>query len=127
NVAAMEVPLFTVFTLAAVWLSQRRRYLLTGIVLGLGVVTRAEATLDALVVGLILLARYLVNRKAMLASEALTTGLLLFLPSLILGSAWALYNHAISGQWLPNTFFVKHDFALGYVNLENFKNVLAGY
>src|SRR2546425_257657 len=49
NVAGMEVPLFSVFTLAAVWLSQRRHFLITGILLGLGVVTRAEATLDALV------------------------------------------------------------------------------
>src|SRR5439155_9722588 len=78
NVAGMEVPLFSVFTLAAVWLSQRRHFLITGILLGLGVVTRAEATLDALVIGLILLAGSLVNCKTLLASKALTIGLQLF-------------------------------------------------
>lgn len=129
NVAGMEVPLFTFLTLSAVWLSKRRHFFLTGMVLGLGVVTRAEGTLNAFLVGLaVLLPAYLKRRElSVITAEELKLGFQIFLPSLILGGAWSLYNYSVNGHWVPNTYFVKHNFALGYFNLENLKNLLAGY
>lgn len=129
NVAGMEVPLFTFLTLSALWLSRRHHYFLTGIVLGIGVVTRAEGVLNVALIGLaVLLPSYLKRREvSVVTTEELKLGFQVFMPSLILGSAWALYNYSVNGHWLPNTYFVKHNFALGYFNPENLMNVLRGY
>jgi len=129
NVAGMEVSLFTLLMLAALWLTWRSRYLLAGILLGLSVVTRAEGVPNAVLIGLCALLPAYIKRRQMslVTSDELKMGLKLFLPSLILGGAWSLYNHSVNGHWLPNTYFVKHNFSLGYLNLENLWNILQGY
>lgn len=129
NVAGMEVPLFTALTLAAIRLSLKRRYVATGLLLGLSVITRGEGALNGILIGAgALLPIYLKRQEVTLVTEEeLRTGLKLFLPPAVLGSLWALYNYTTSGHFLPNTYYVKHDFALGYFNLENLFNVLRGY
>jgi hypothetical protein len=129
NVAGMEVPLFTLLVLISLWLILRQRYLFAGIVLGLGVLTRAEGVLNALIIGGAVLLPIFLKRKeaSVVTSEELKLGLKIFLPSLVLGLAWSLYNYSINGHMVPNTYFVKHNFALGYFNFENIKNLLGGY
>ncbi len=129
NVAGMEVPLFTLLALLGLWLSRGDHPALTGIVLGLGVITRGEGALTAMLIGFFaLLPVFLKRREAtLITGEELGLGLRLFLPSLLLGGAWALYNYSINGHPLPNTYFVKHNFALGWINPENAWNILRGY
>jgi hypothetical protein len=129
NVAGMEVPLFTLLTLLALTLSQRRRYVWTGIVLGLGVITRGEGALTAILIGFFALFPVFLQRREVTAitRDELKLGVQLFLPALLLGGAWALYNYSINGHPLPNTYYVKHNFALGLFNPENLWSVLSGY
>jgi hypothetical protein len=129
NVAGMEVPLFTFLTLFSLWLTLRHHYFLAGIMLGIGVITRGEGALNALIIGFaVLLPAYLKRREvSIITMEELKMGLQVFLPSLILGGTWALYNYSINGHVLPNTYFVKHNFALGSFNPENLINILRGY
>lgn len=129
NVAGMELPLFTLLTLLAIWLSWKQRYLLTGIILGLTVITRGEGALSAILIGAVPLVTSYARRREIvfLTEEELLLGFKLFLPPLILGGVWALFNYSVGGHFLPNTYYVKHNFALGYFDLENLKNVLMGY
>jgi hypothetical protein len=129
NVAGMEVPLFTLLALLGLWLSRGDHPALAGIVLGLGVITRGEGALTAMLIGFFaLLPVFLKRREAtLITGEELGLGIRLFLPSLLLGGAWALYNYSINGHPLPNTYFVKHNFALGWINPENAWNILRGY
>jgi len=129
NVAGMEVPLFTLLTLLALWLSWQQRYWWTGLVLGLLVITRAEGVVTALLIGTMPLVRSYLRRQqvTLITGEELNLGVKLFLPALLLGSTWALGNYLVNRTPLPNTYFVKHNFALGYFNLENLLNVLLGY
>jgi len=129
NVAGMEVPLFSLLLLAALIASRKGHHLTTGILLGLSVVTRAEGTLNAVLIGGILLVPAYLKRQnlTVLTLEELKLGLKVFLPALMLGGGWALYNHSVNGHWVPNTYFVKHNFSLGVFNLENLANTLQGY
>lgn len=129
NVAGMEVPLFTFLTLLAILFCLRGSYSACGLVLGLLVITRGEGAPVALVVGGVpLLALYAKRTSATTVSAyELRLGSKLFLPALLLGGGWALYNYAYGGHFLPNTYYVKHNFALGYLNLENLVNFTTGY
>jgi len=129
SVAGMEVPLLTLLTLLALYLVARQRYLGAGIVLGLGVVTRGEGVVTALLIGAIpVVGEYLKRRTlAVVTRPELKLVVMLFLPSLLLGGAWALYNHSINGTFLPNTYYIKHNFALGLFNWTNLLGALGGF
>lgn len=129
SVAGMEVPLLSLLTLLALYLVARRQYLWAGMALGLGVVTRGEGAVTALVIGAIPVLREYLKRHtlAVATRRELELGLALFLPSLLLGGAWALYNHSINGTFLPNTYYIKHNFALGWVNVSNLLGALGGF
>ncbi|MDD2621164.1 MAG: hypothetical protein PHC92_10925 [Syntrophomonadaceae bacterium] len=130
NVAGMEVSMFTFLTLLALLLSWYERYILAGLVLGLMVITRGEGTLNALIIGIIPLGMlYFKGHQNLkfIDKNELFLGLKLFLPSFLLGIAWVIYNYSINGHPLPNSYYVKHNFALGYFNLENIINVIQGY
>ena len=129
SVAGMEVPLFSLLTLGALISSWRKKEILTGVLLGLLVITRGEGVLSALLIGAGMLMPLYLRRKrvSIITKRERRISTRLFLPPLILGGAWAIYNHSISGQWLPNTYYVKHYFGLGIVNLTNLWNVLRGY
>ena len=125
----MEVSLFSLLTMGALLSSWRKREILTGVLLGLLVITRGEAVLTALLVGAGVLAPLYLRRKrvSIITKRERRIAIRLFLPSLILGGAWASYNYSISGQWLPNTYYVKHYFGFGVFNLTNLWNLLLGY
>jgi hypothetical protein len=129
SVSGMEVPLTAFLVLLALWAGLRQSYAFCGVLLGLLVISRGEGAPIAFLIGILPLAHIYIKRKvaALITQEELLLVVKLFLPSLILGGAWALYNYSISGHFLPNTYFVKHNFALGYINLENLKNVWVGY
>lgn len=129
SVAGMEVPLFSLLTMGVLLSSWRRREILTGVLLGLLVLTRGEAVLTALLIGAGVLVPLYLRRKrvSIITKRERRIATRLFLPPLILGGAWAIYNYSISGQWLPNTYYVKHYFGFGIVNLANLWNVLLGY
>lgn len=130
NVSGMEVSMFTFLTLLALLLSWQNRYVLTGIILGLLVITRGEGALTAVVIGLFPLAILYYNEHSnvkLIDIKEIKLGVKIFSPSLILGMAWVFYNYTVSGYILPNTYYVKHNFSLGYFNFENSKNVILGY
>jgi len=129
NVAGMEVPMFTFLTLLAILLCLRESYLACGITLGMLVITRGEGTPVALLIGTLPFFVLYLKRKdlTILTTDELKLGLKLFLPALITGGAWALYNYATGVSFLPNSYIVKHNFALGYFNLENLINFTTGY
>ncbi len=129
NVAGMEVPLFTLLTLLALIRLRQGRLLGAGTFAGLALVTRPEGGLNVLVLGLAgLLPLYLRRQEvALLTPEELRSGLKLFGPALLLGLPWAAYNWVVAGHPFPNTYYVKHTFGLGYLNLENLTQVWNGY
>lgn len=129
NVAGMEFPMFTFLTLLAILLCLRESYLACGITLGMLVITRGEGVPIALLIGALpFLVLYLKRKNfTIMTRDEFKLGLKLFLPALIMGGAWALYNHSTGVSFLPNTYIVKHNFALGYFNLENLVNFTTGY
>ena len=129
NVSGMEVSLTALLILAAIWSSLREKYIITGTMLGLLVIARGEGTVVALIIGVVPLIQQYVKREDMtLATEQeLILGVKLFLPPLVLGGAWALYNYSINESFLPNTYYVKHNYTLGYINPQNLLNVWLGY
>jgi hypothetical protein len=129
SVSGMEAGLFAFLSLLAVWLAVRGRHAATGIVLGLLVVTRGEGVLTAAAIAAIPLVRTYATREkvTLVTKKELVLALQLLLPAAVLGGLWALYNHSVSGHWLPNTFYVKHNFSLGWLNLGNLRNILVGY
>src|SRR5262249_25415710 len=48
-------------------------------------------------------------------------------PPLIFGGLWALFNYSVNGTFLPNTYYVKHAYELGYFNAKNLGNIFSGY
>jgi hypothetical protein len=129
SVAGMEVSLFSLLTMGALLSSWRKREILTGVLLGLLVITRGEAVLTSLLVGAGVLVPLYLQRKrvSIITKRERRIAMRLFLPPLILGGAWAIYNYSISGQWLPNTYYVKHYFGFGIFNLTNLWNLFLGY
>lgn len=129
SVAGMEVPLFSLLTLGALLSSWRNKEILTGVLLGLLVITRGEGVVNALIIGTGMLIPLYLRRKrvSIITKRERRIATRLFLPPLILGGTWAIYNYSISGQWLPNTYYVKHYFGLGIINLTNLWAVLRGY
>ncbi len=129
SVAGMEVSLFSLLTLSALLSSWRKKEILTGVLLGLLVVTRGEGVVNALIIGAGMLLPLYLRRKrvSIITKRERRIATRLFLPPLILGGAWAIYNYSIGGQWLPNSYYVKHYFGLGIINHSNLWNVLRGF
>jgi hypothetical protein len=48
-------------------------------------------------------------------------------PALLMGGSWAIYNFLINGHFLPNTYYVKHYYGLGYFNWENLLAIWKGF
>jgi hypothetical protein len=129
RVSGMEVNLLAFLLCLALWFSVRRKDLHCGLALGLAVITRGEAALFVMLVGGIRLAEEYARREqvSFLTANELRLILHLFLPCLILGGAWAAFNAAVSGHLLPNTFYVKHTFGLGWIAPRNLYNIWMGY
>lgn len=129
RVSGMEVTLVGALVLLSAWLYLQKRYLAYGLVTGLAVIARGEtAILWILFGGIVLVRRYLNRDRLIVATRReVSLGIKLFLPALILGGSWALYNYAIGGKPLPNTYYVKHNFGLGLINPTNLANIWMGY
>jgi hypothetical protein len=129
RVSGKEVTLVGSLILLSSWFYLQRRYTAYGLVIGLSVIARGEtAILGILFGGAVLLRKYL-NRDhlTVVTGEEFSLGIRLFLPALITGGLWAIYNHTISAQLLPNTYYVKHNFDLGLINPQNMANLWLGY
>lgn len=129
RVSGMEATLVSFVVVLSCWFFLRRNYLAYGVVVGLGVLARGEtAVLAILFGGIILLREYLQRDRLTVATRGeLALAGKLFLPAVVLGGAWALFNYSVSGKPLPNTYYVKHNFSLGLLNLENMYAVWMGY
>ena len=128
-VSGMEVTL-TGFTLAAaLWAANERRYLSTGIFIGLMVISRGELALVGILLGLVLLLELYLKRESMelVTTEEVLMGLKVYGPALLMGGSWAIYNYLINGHFLPNTYYVKHYYGLGFLNLENLVAIWKGF
>lgn len=116
RVSGMEVCLTATLIALALLSVLNERHVLTGLVFGLMVVTRAELVpVVALIAGAILLREYL-SRDTLeaLRRDELVLAVKLLLPPLILGGLWALLNFSVDGHFLPNTYYVKHDPSVGF-------------
>jgi hypothetical protein len=129
RVAGMEVMLFALLILLALGYAHQRRPMALGITMSLALVTRAEfLPLALLLGGLALGAEYIRRRELVLVTaEEARLWAMLFLPCLVAGGAWVAFNLATGGHPLPNTYYVKHDFALGLVAPGNLLHILQGY
>jgi hypothetical protein len=129
RVSGMEVPLLAFLISLVLWLLFKREYILAGLAMGLSVITRGEAAVVGIISGALFLLREYIQRKelSLITSKEFRFALKLFLPSIILGGAWAVFNLDASGHILPNTYFVKHNFALGVFNADNLYSIWMGY
>jgi hypothetical protein len=130
-ISGMEVTLAALLILLAIWLSLRKAYLWAGLTLGALVVTRGEGVPIAILVGGVpLVVQYLRRDKSkpvLVTSKEAVMAVQLFLPALLLGAAWAVFNRSVSGNLLPNTYYVKHGFDLGIFDLPNMLALFSGY
>ncbi|HEX7541231.1 MAG TPA: hypothetical protein VF352_03795 [Anaerolineales bacterium] len=129
NVSGMEVPFATLLILLAILLLLRKSYGICGLVLGALVVTRAEGVPIAIMIALLPLLQEYSRRTSitLIRMGEFRIGVSLLLPPLLTGGAWALFNYSVNGQFLPNTYYVKHYFAAGLFNAENLAAILSGY
>jgi len=103
QVSGMEICLATFLGAWAVLCLLKSRYLLCGVLLGLGAIARPEsAVLTALTVLLVLLAGFLRSRGLRLSRV-----LKLLLPTMILLCIWSAFCLAVTGHPMPNTFYAK--------------------
>jgi hypothetical protein len=129
RVSGMEVALLAFLLGISLWFAFRQRYLAFGLTIGLAVLARGEATVLGVLVGAVFLGQlyWRRDRLTLATRDEVILAAKVFGPALVLGGAWVVYNYSIGGHLLPNTYYVKHNFALGYVNLPNLFNVWMGY
>lgn len=129
RVSGMEVTLTAVLLVVALRTAIKRHYLRTGLLLGLMVITRGELALAAgALAGALLLEIYVRRDEVVpITPQELAVATKLLLPPLILGGAWAIFNYSVNGRFLPNTYYVKHNYALGYINPDNLEAIWHGY
>jgi hypothetical protein len=103
QVSGMEVCLAACLSGWAIFLLLKRRYLASGLLLGLGSITRPE---NAILVLLVAMWALLFKRNKSDPSR-LNSILRLLLPSVIFLSLWSLTCILITGHPFPNTFYAK--------------------
>lgn len=103
QVSGMEVCLASCLAAWAILCLLKARFLLGGVLLGLGAIARPENTiLTALVVLLVVLSRLSKSRRTKFNQI-----LKLLLPAVILLSLWSLLCLGITGHPMPNTYYAK--------------------
>ena len=103
QVSGMEICLTTCLATWAILCLLKTRFLLGGVLLGLGAIARPEsAVLTALVVLLVFLLGSSESRWG-----KLNRVLKLLLPTVILLSLWSVFCLVITGHPMPNTFYAK--------------------
>ncbi|MBN4074222.1 hypothetical protein JYT27_00175 [bacterium AH-315-D21] len=127
-VSGMEVQLFSLLALGAVWMFLQGRMRTTGLLFGLMILARPEGYIIFGVGLATVIARRLWQRDRLelINSEDVKELVALVGPTLLLGGAWAVYNYTINGTPWPNTYLAKSQ-DMGLIPLDNIMNVLQGY
>jgi hypothetical protein len=127
-VSGMEVQLFSLLSLASVWMFLEGRLRTTGILFALMILARPEGYLIFGVGIFTAIARRLWQRDRLelVNNEDLRELSALIGPTLLLGGAWAAYNYINNGSPWPNTYLVRHE-EMGLLPLGNMLNVIRGY
>jgi hypothetical protein len=101
SASAMELTLFSAFTLAALWALSMRRWFVSGWLLGLATLTRPEGALWIGVCALYWLISQRFQRRAFAEAVRLTLGAALVV---VPHELWRVMYY---GEWLPITFYNK--------------------
>ncbi|MEE8046162.1 MAG: hypothetical protein V3T49_04915 [Dehalococcoidia bacterium] len=127
-VSGMEVQLFALLSLAAVWMFLQGRLRTTGVLFGLMILARPEGYVIFGVAIATAVARRMWQRDRLelVNNEDIRELVALIGPTLMLGGAWAAYNYTVNGTPWPNTYLAKNQ-DMGLIPLGNIINVLQGY
>lgn len=127
-VSGMEVQLFSLLAMSAVWMFLQGRIRTTGVLLGLMILARPEGYVIFGIGLVMVIARRLWQRDRLelINSEDIKELVALVGPTLLLGGAWAAYNYTVNGTPWPNTYLAKTQ-DLGLFPLGNIINVFQGY
>ena len=127
-VSGMEVMLFSLLVLSAVWMFLQGRIRTTGLLFGLMVLARPEGYVIFGIGVAAVIARRLWRRDRLelINSQDVRELVALVGPTLLLGGAWAVYNYTVNGTPWPNTYLAKSQ-DMGLVPLGNISNVIQGY
>ena len=127
-VSGMEVMLFSLLLLSAVWMFLQGRIRTTGLLFGLMILARPEGYVIFGIGVATVIARRLWRRDRLelINSEDVRELVALAGPTLLLGGAWAIYNYGVNGTPWPNTYLARHQ-EMGLVPMGNISNVVQGY
>ena len=127
-VSGMEVQLFSLISLASVWMFLQGRLRTTGILFGLMILARPEGyVVFGLAVATAIARRmWQRDRLELINNEDVRELVALVGPTIILGGAWAAYNYTVNGTPWPNTYLAKSQ-EMGLIPIGNIINVLQGY
>jgi hypothetical protein len=127
-VSGMEVQLFSIISLAAVWMFLQGRLRTTGVLFGLMILARPEGYVVFGIAVATAIARRMWQRDRLelVNSEDIRELVALIGPTLLLGGVWAAYNYIVNGTPWPNTYLAKNQ-EMGLIPIGNIFNVLQGY
>ncbi len=127
-VSGMEVQLFSLISLAAVWMFLQGRLRTTGLLFGLMILARPEGYVVFGIALATAIARRMWQRDRLelINNEDVRELVAIIGPTLILGGAWAAYNYTVNGTPWPNTYLAKSQ-EMGLVPIGNIINVFQGY
>jgi len=127
-VSGMEVQLFSLISLAAVWMFLQGRLRTTGLLFALMVLARPEGYVIFGIAVMIAVARRMWQRDRLelVNNEDVREMIALIGPTLLVGGIWAAYNYTVNGSPWPNTYLAKNR-ELGLLPLGNILHVMQGY
>jgi len=127
-VSGMEVQLFSIISLAAVWMFLQGRLRTTGVLFGLMILARPEGYIIFGIAVATAIARRMWQRDRLelVNNEDVRELVALVGPTILLGGAWAAYNYTVNGTPWPNTYLAKSQ-EMGLIPIGNILNVLQGY
>jgi len=127
-VSGMEVQLFSIVSLAAVWMFLQGRLRTSGVLFGLMVLARPEGyvVFGIAVITAIVRRMWQRDRLELVNNEDIRELVALIGPTIVLGGLWAAYNYTVNGTPWPNSYVAKNQ-EMGLLPLANIWNVLQGY
>lgn len=128
SVSGMEVQLFSIISLAAVWMFLQGRLRTTGVLFGLMVLARPEGYVVFGIAIATAIARRMWQRDRLelVNNEDVRELMALVIPTVLLGGAWSAFNYTVNGTPWPNTYLAKSQ-EMGLIPFENAFNVMQGY
>lgn len=127
-VSGMEVQLFSILSLASVWMFLQGRLRTTGLLFGLMILARPEGYVVFGIAVATAIARRMWQRDRLelVNQEDVRELVAIVGPTLLLGGAWAAYNYTVNGTPWPNTYLAKNQ-EMGLIPIGNIYNVFQGY